>query len=130
MVIVTITHQPNCRKAVWRSVFLTIWHCILNADSTKTRSSRVTFCCIFADWVLERTWKFTSVIYFLLLCTFFLCKRNVLFCFDFSLSLDAFKRNLILRLKYVYDIAELIVYLHHLFSAGTRRRNDVVWTSF
>ena len=30
-------------KAVWRSVFLTIWHCILNADSTKTHSSSVTF---------------------------------------------------------------------------------------
>ena len=30
-------------KAVWRSVFLTIWHCILNADSTKTHSSVVTY---------------------------------------------------------------------------------------
>ena len=30
-------------KAVWRSVFLTIKHCILNADSTKTHSSSVTF---------------------------------------------------------------------------------------
>ena len=27
-------------KAMWRSVFLTIWHCILNADSTKTPSSK------------------------------------------------------------------------------------------
>ena len=30
-------------KPVWRSVFLTKWHCILNADSTKTHSSGVTF---------------------------------------------------------------------------------------
>ena len=30
-------------KAMWRSVFLTIWHRILNADSTKTPSSSVTF---------------------------------------------------------------------------------------
>ena len=30
-------------KAVWRCVFLTIWHRILNADSTKTHSSSVTF---------------------------------------------------------------------------------------
>ena len=31
-------------KAIWRSVFFTIWHCIMNADSTKTPSSAsVTF---------------------------------------------------------------------------------------
>ena len=30
-------------KAMWRSVFFTIWHRILNADSTKTPSSSVTF---------------------------------------------------------------------------------------
>ena len=30
-------------KAVWRSVFLRIQHCILSADSTKTHSFRVTF---------------------------------------------------------------------------------------
>ena len=30
-------------KAVLRSVFLTIWHRILNADSTKTPSFSVTF---------------------------------------------------------------------------------------
>ena len=30
-------------KAMWRSVFLTKWHRILNADSTKTHSSSVTF---------------------------------------------------------------------------------------
>ena len=30
-------------KAVWRSAFWTIWQCILNADSTKTHSSGVTF---------------------------------------------------------------------------------------
>ena len=30
-------------KAMWRSVFLTIWDCILNAASTKTPSSSVTF---------------------------------------------------------------------------------------
>ena len=30
-------------KAMWRSVFLTIWHRILNADSTKTHFSSVTF---------------------------------------------------------------------------------------
>ena len=29
-------------KALWRSVFLTFWHCILNADSTKTHFTRVT----------------------------------------------------------------------------------------
>ena len=29
-------------KAMWRSVFLTIWHRILNANSTKTPSSSVT----------------------------------------------------------------------------------------
>ena len=35
---------PNLpEKAVWRSVFLTIQHCILYADSTKTHSSGVTF---------------------------------------------------------------------------------------
>ena len=33
-------------KAVLRSVFLTIWHRILNADSTKTLSSSVTFLAI------------------------------------------------------------------------------------
>ena len=33
-------------KAVWRSVFWTIWHCILSANSTKTHSSDV-----FAGWV-------------------------------------------------------------------------------
>ena len=38
-------------KAVWRSVFLTIWHCILNADLTKTPSSSVTFSG-FAGWVM------------------------------------------------------------------------------
>ena len=31
------------KKAVWMSVFLTIWHCILIADSTKTHSSSVAF---------------------------------------------------------------------------------------
>ena len=34
---------PQCYflglKVVWRSVFLCLWHCILNADSTKTHSS-------------------------------------------------------------------------------------------
>ena len=30
-------------KAVWRSVFWTIWHFLLNADSTKIRSSSATF---------------------------------------------------------------------------------------
>ena len=30
-------------KAIWRSVILTIWHRILNADSAKTPSSSVTF---------------------------------------------------------------------------------------
>ena len=30
-------------KAVWRSAFLTIWHCILNADSTKTHSFTLLF---------------------------------------------------------------------------------------
>ena len=30
-------------KPVWRSVFLTKWHYILNADSTKTHSSSVAF---------------------------------------------------------------------------------------
>ena len=30
-------------KAMWRSVFLTILHRILNADSTKTPSSSITF---------------------------------------------------------------------------------------
>ena len=35
-------------KAVWRSVFLTVQHCILNADSTKTPSSGVTFYPFFA----------------------------------------------------------------------------------
>ena len=30
-------------KAVWMSVLLTMWHCILNADSTKTHPSSVTF---------------------------------------------------------------------------------------
>ena len=30
-------------KAMWRSVFLCIWHCIFNADLTKTPSSSVTF---------------------------------------------------------------------------------------
>ena len=30
-------------KAMWRSIFLTIWHRMLNADSTKTPSSSVTF---------------------------------------------------------------------------------------
>ena len=30
-------------KAMRRSVFLTIWHRILNADATKTPSSSVTF---------------------------------------------------------------------------------------
>ena len=30
-------------KAMWRSVLLTIWHRILNADLTKTPSSSVTF---------------------------------------------------------------------------------------
>ena len=29
--------------AVWRNVFLTIWHCILHANSSKTHSSSVTF---------------------------------------------------------------------------------------
>ena len=32
-----------CRKPVWRSVFFTIWTCILNTTSTKTHSSSVTF---------------------------------------------------------------------------------------
>ena len=30
-------------KAVWWSVFLCMWYCILDTDSTKTHSSRVTF---------------------------------------------------------------------------------------
>ena len=40
------THYPNrqnFRKTVWRSVFLTIYHCILSADSTKTYSASFTF---------------------------------------------------------------------------------------
>jgi len=31
-------------KAVYRSVFLTIWHCILSAELTKTHSFRLFFC--------------------------------------------------------------------------------------
>ena len=44
-VICTKTTNPAVKiaeKAVRRSVFLTKWHCILNADSTKTHSSSVT----------------------------------------------------------------------------------------
>ena len=33
-------------KAVWRSVFFILWHCILNADSTKTHSFSVNFLAI------------------------------------------------------------------------------------
>ena len=45
---VTIPRKPYlagkiAEKAVRRSVFLTIWHCILYADSTKTHSSSVTY---------------------------------------------------------------------------------------
>ena len=36
-------YNELAQKAVWRGVFLTIWHRILNADSTKTHSSGVTF---------------------------------------------------------------------------------------
>ena len=40
----SLPSRQNCRKSnVWRSVFLTTWHRILNADSTKTPSSSVTF---------------------------------------------------------------------------------------
>ena len=38
-----ILNYTVAEKAVWRSVFLTIWHCILNADLTKTHTSSVTF---------------------------------------------------------------------------------------
>ena len=39
------THPDGkiAEKAAGRSAFWTIWHCILNADSTKTNSSSVTF---------------------------------------------------------------------------------------
>ena len=41
-----VTHNKVAKlqkKQLWRSVFLSIRHSILNADSTKTHSSRVTF---------------------------------------------------------------------------------------
>ena len=37
-------------KTLWRRVFLTIWHCILNADPTKTHSSGVAFLVNFSVW--------------------------------------------------------------------------------
>ena len=37
-------------KAMWQSVFLCIWHCIFNADSTKTPSPVLLFS-DFAGWV-------------------------------------------------------------------------------
>ena len=40
-------------KAMWRSVFLCIWHCIFNADSTKPPSSSVTS--DFPDWVCDQS---------------------------------------------------------------------------
>ena len=55
-------------KSVWRSVFLTIWHCILNVDSTKIHSSSVTFqwfCRLgryFIAWSIQRI-KFTFADY-------------------------------------------------------------------
>ena len=38
------------KNTVWRSVFLTIHHCLLDADSTKTHSSRVTFTATLIAW--------------------------------------------------------------------------------
>ena len=40
---VIIQPEKITEKVLWRSAFWTIWHCILNADSTKTPSSTVTF---------------------------------------------------------------------------------------
>ena len=37
-------------QAVWRSVFLTIWHRMLNADSTKTPSFSFTFYLLFINY--------------------------------------------------------------------------------
>ena len=37
------TQPVNLQKKQCGGVFLTIWLCILNADSTKTHSSNVTF---------------------------------------------------------------------------------------
>jgi len=37
-------------KAVCKSVFLTIWHCILGAELTKTHSFRLFFFYDFAHW--------------------------------------------------------------------------------
>jgi len=46
-------------KAVWRSVFSTKWHCTLSAESTKTHSFRLFFCC---KNTLRRTkaWNFST----------------------------------------------------------------------
>ena len=33
----------NAEIAMWRSVFLCIWHCILSADLTETHSSSISF---------------------------------------------------------------------------------------
>ena len=46
-------------KAVWRSVFLCIWHCILSADSTKMHSFIVTFLgFFFSGWDIYKSMFF------------------------------------------------------------------------
>ena len=48
-------------KAMWRSVFLTIWHRILNADLTKTPSSSVTFLAILPAGMYSLSRSFSYV---------------------------------------------------------------------
>ena len=42
--------RPCEQKAVWRSVFLNTYHCIMNTDSTKTHSSSANFGNEHSNW--------------------------------------------------------------------------------
>jgi len=47
-------------KAIFRSAFLIVWHCILSAELTKTHSFRLFFG-DFAHWVTENKFHFMTL---------------------------------------------------------------------
>jgi len=47
-------------KAARRSVFLTVWHCIMSAELTKTHSFRLFFC-DFAYWAYTLQTNLTEI---------------------------------------------------------------------
>jgi len=56
IIIQSPSRQNRPKKAVCRSVFLTLWHYILSAELTKSHSLQTVFLAIFPTGLFEKNW--------------------------------------------------------------------------